>query len=188
MKRDAAKAQPQEAVIPSEGAVDWNDPLPNALWAHFLVTYGLLNDEACDAAGEVLDIISKVTGNTSTHSVGTSAASEPKPSTREAEAPVSEAVAWMRVTGGQITHLTHIKMPGYRPLFDHPAPSPASAWKPGRDEVVAAISSAVLPAKMRRECPVLWSASDVVDESVIGVMADAILALSTPPATEGAGE
>lgn len=68
---------------------------------------------------------------------------EPKPSTREAEAPVSEAVAYCNTE-----HLTRIKreakangeasstMYGYptgayrTPLYLRPAPSPASAWKP----------------------------------------------------------
>lgn len=39
------------------------------------------------------------------------------PEARERE----EAVAWMRLTAGRITHLTHCEMPGYVPLYTHPA-------------------------------------------------------------------
>lgn len=37
------------------------------------------------------------------------------------EAREGEAVAWMRLTAGRITHLTHCEMPGYVPLYTHPA-------------------------------------------------------------------
>lgn len=71
---------------------------------------------------------------------------------------------------------------------DHPAPSPASAWKPGREEIARLID------------PDAWSFADrhagkpVLEPEVTFetrrslAKADMILALPAPPATEGAGD
>lgn len=52
--------------------------------------------------------------------------------------PEAGAVAWMRVTRGEITHLTHCQMPGYVPLYRHPAPATADKLRVAFDAGVDA--------------------------------------------------
>ena len=177
--------QPQEAVIPSEGET-LRVLLDNLVIAQSLSRE--IREQATDAARSYLYDLRH----------------RPKP---EAEAPVSEAVerdypmefeAWWadyRHRNRTLADYATKKVIAWDAFYHaarHPAPSPASAWKPGREKIARIIE------------PALWRTIDhvssgppyqpVSDETYRSVTADcfakadAILALPTPPATEGAGE
>lgn len=165
--------QPQEAVIPSE--------------TH------------CQACGsEIQGWICQGCGLPFRESDGRLIVDVAAMSTREAEAPVSEAVAWRirqlhheidgPITGWQYCDRLPPVSDRHRweiqPLYTHPAPSPASAWKPGREAVARAIDpAAFLFGPDELDTKTYNNARDYAFER-----ADRVLSLPTPPATEGAGD
>ncbi|GEM_PF-5856083 len=126
-KAEIPTEQTDEPAAPAE--IDWRAPLPNALWEHFVDSYGLSNEEACEAGGEILDIIAS-------HPVA--AEGEVAGRTEAVAKLVYEAMTWAAqnaeegnvppwVDGGNA--LAQGCARGLVPrilsvLFDHPAPGP----------------------------------------------------------------
>lgn len=173
---------PQEAVIPSE-VRPWspnNTELLRSIAADANFAEWCSNStmpEFLASAANEIDRLSKLT-------------------TRETEAPVSEAVGWRFKSKdgyggwGMAWELpTYLDPRAYevQPLYTHPAPSSASAWKPGR-ETVARI---IFPESDRVDMDKMWGGNRSKSRRAWNhalAKADRILALPTPPATEGAGE
>lgn len=65
------------------------------------------------------------------------------------------------------------------------AAQPHPSQQAGTEAMRAAIAGAVLPGKMRRDNPALWSVSDVVSADVLDVIAKAILAALNPSEARG---
>ncbi len=116
---------------------------------------------------------------------------------------MSEAVAWrdrfvVSRDGKEWSDWEyHDDFPPMRPteqhveaLYTHPAPSPASAWKPERDQVVEFLSdwfeNKVFGFYDTGNGTIATLAETTEFDHL--ELADAILALPTPPATEGAGD
>jgi len=151
--------QPQEAVIPSEGAAYPVSGPSIKCKTCGRMAYATMSDQCCECVRD-----------------------RPEWPNQKPEAPVSEAVAWRvhdwadgwilfdseEIAGWECRDDTRT----VQPLYAHPSPSPVSAWKPGREEIALTIFSEAAHRFMRpSECYPI---------------ADAILSLS--PATEGAGE
>lgn len=88
------------------------------------------------------------------------------------EAREGEAVAWMRLTAGRITHLTHCEMPGYVPLYTHPAAPSADKL---RIAVVALEKArAVLNNTSVSNALRIVGSYDVIDQALATLEAEAV--------------
>ena len=181
---------PQEAVIPSEGAAKRLTNYPDYIndpEGLERIRAGLLEvQEWHDLPGAIVNC------NSLARLLDTIEMLRAKVASREAEAPVSEAVAWRwrydddgltnwsygaTAPGNKSPHRSVMEPTEVRPLFDRPA----SAWRPNPEAV--AVLQRHLPnldaAAMPTKCEVF-----VVCGSEAAEMRDAILALSPTEGSE----
>lgn len=146
------------------------------------------------SAANEIDRLSKLTTMEAEAPVSDQLASNPG----ALEAPVSEAVepfAHFQWNGGwnvweQVVSEAANK-PGVIAAYRHPAPSPASAWKPIETvmrDVADLLENIAGSDDVTEALYLSWNGVIRPWREALNEAADAILSLPTPPATEGAGD